>query len=128
LKIPKRLSEGQTTLLPQKDTKEVISRTDNTIATERYQRGYQKDRQHNCHKKIPKRLSEGQTTQLPQKDTKEVIRRTDNTIATERYKRGYKKDRQHNYHRKIPKSGNCVVCPSDNLFGIFLWQLCCLSF
>jgi hypothetical protein len=24
--------------------------------------------------------------------------------------------------------GNCVVCPSDNLFGIFLWQLCCLSF
>jgi hypothetical protein len=47
----------------------------------RYQRGYQKDRQHNCHRKIPKRLSEGQTTQLPQKDTKEVIRRTDNTSA-----------------------------------------------
>jgi hypothetical protein len=45
-KIPKRLSEGQTTQLPQKDTKGVIRRTDNTIATERYQRGYQKDRQH----------------------------------------------------------------------------------
>jgi hypothetical protein len=100
LKIPKRLSEGQTTQLPQKDTKEVIRRTDNTIATERYQGSYQKDRQHNCHRKIPKRLSEGQTTQLPQKDTKEVIRRTDNTIATERYQGGYQKDRQHKCQKK----------------------------
>ena len=70
---------------------QVIRRTDNTMATERYQmarngysegqtiqwpqkdtrwRGNQKDRQYNDHRKIP--------------DGK-VIRRTDNTMATERY-------------------------------------------
>ena len=67
----------------------VIRRTDNTMATERYQMarfserqkiqwpqkdtrwpGNQKDRQYNGHRKIP----DGQ-----------VIRRTDNTMATERY-------------------------------------------
>ena len=97
----------------------------------RYQRGYQKDRQHYCHRKIPKWLSEGQTTQLPQKDTKEVIRRTDNTIATERYQRGYQKDRQHNCHRKIPRrlsEGQTTQVPKEKgPNGLVLWCLMPLS-
>ena len=71
----------------------VIRRTDNTMATERYQMaGY----------------PEGQTMQWPQKDTRWP---------------GNQMDRQYNDHRKIPDGPEWVIRRTDNTMATERYQM-----